>query len=65
MPYQVFVRNWWKDNPSWPNGLEPCPGKKHLLDTVSTEEEARERCREYNDSHNPGRYSRKAEFMGV
>ena len=29
---------------------------------VATIEEARQICKEYNDTHPPGRYSRKAEF---
>ena len=62
MAYEVFTRTWWADNPTWPNGLEPQMGRKHHLATVGTEEEAREICREYNSTHDPGRYSRKAEF---
>jgi len=43
MSYSVFTRVWWKDNPSWPNGLEPYAGApKHYLDRhVETEQEAR------------------------
>ena len=64
MSYRVFVRNWWKENPSWPNGLEPDPtANKHTLNSrVETEEEAREIAQEYNRTHKPGRLSRKAEF---
>ncbi len=64
MSYSVFTRVWWKDNPSWPNGLEPYAGApKHYLDRhVETEQEARTMCREWNAKHKPGRYSRKAEF---
>jgi hypothetical protein len=61
--YRVFVRNWWRQNPSWPAGLEPDPGaRKTTLARVSTEEEAQELCRQYNDTHKPGRLSRKAEY---
>ena len=60
--YRVFVRNWWRDNPNYPNGLEPSPGRKYTLDYVYTEKEARNMCREYNNTHNPGRLSRKAEY---
>lgn len=62
--YSVFVRNWWKDNPAWPNGLEPdarAP-KRYLARDVKTEDEARRLAREYNAKHKPGRHSRKAEF---
>ena len=59
----VFTRNWWKPNPSWPNGLEPAPtAHKKYLAYGLTEEEARAYCQEYNDTHDPGRLSRKAEF---
>lgn len=61
--YDVFVRDWWKKNPEWPNGREPCAGPKHYLHRrVKTEEEARRICKEYNASHDPGPMSRKAEF---
>jgi hypothetical protein len=26
--YRVFVRTWWAVNPAWPDGLEPCPGRR-------------------------------------
>lgn len=62
--YRCFTRVWWQDNPSWPNGLEPYPTapKTTLRNNVETEEEARFICRAYNDTHEPGRYSRKAEY---
>ena len=62
--YRVFVRNWWKHNPSWPNGLEPngSARKTTLKKNVRTEGEARDICRVYNANHNPGRLSRKAEY---
>ena len=64
MAYKVFVRNWWKHNPSWPNGREPDPtAQKTTLGVYDTEEEARERCRAYNDTHEPGKLSRKAEYQ--
>ena len=53
MSYSVFTRVWWKDNPS----------PKHYLDRhFETEKEARAFCREWNEEHDPGRYSRKAEY---
>jgi hypothetical protein len=62
MAYNVFHRTWWKENPSWPNGLEPGAGKKMAIGEADTEDEAREMCREWNKAHKPGRYSDKAEF---
>lgn len=61
--YKVFVRNWWRKE----NGkLVPDPGARKLtLDYVSTENEAREICRDYNNSHNPGELSRKAEYTSI
>ena len=61
--YRVFTRNWRRANPSYPNGLEPSPGRKYTLDWVYTEQEARAMCKEYNDTHEAGRLSRKAEYM--
>ena len=61
--YKVFVRDWWRENRSWPNGLEPCPGEEEILEeNIETEEEALAIAQEYNRTHEPGRYSRKAEF---
>lgn len=61
--YRVFVRNWWKNNPSYPNGLEPCAGRKTTIKkNVATEDQARSICQVYNANHDPGRLSRKAEY---
>lgn len=60
--YNVFVRNWWRRNPAWPDGLEPYPGRKRYLRRGLTYAEARRMCIDYNDTHKPGRLSRKAEF---
>lgn len=62
--YRVFTRTWWKRNPAWPSGLEPCPGRKRVLRRGLTLEEARKMCQEWNSSHKPGKLSRKAEFEG-
>lgn len=64
MSFKVFVRNWWKENPNWPNGLEPdsTATKTTLVKRVETEKEAREICKRYNDTHEAGRLSRKAEY---
>ena len=29
--YNVFTRTWWRKNPDWPNGLEPCIGPKTYI----------------------------------
>ena len=61
--YKVFTRTWWKENPEWPDGLEPGPGHKcTIARNISTEEEARRIARNYNDTHDPGRLSKKAEY---
>ncbi|GAF74376.1 unnamed protein product [marine sediment metagenome] len=61
--YKVFVRNWWKRNPTWPDGREPSPGRQHTLQKrIKTEEEARAICKRYNATHEPGFLSRKAEY---
>ena len=63
MAYRVFTRTWWRDNPSYPKGLEPCSGRKHTLRRrVETEAEARQICKDYNQTHKPGRLTRKAEY---
>ena len=42
--YKVFTRAWWRDNPKWPNGLEPHAGPKRTICYASTEREARAIC---------------------
>ncbi len=62
--YHVFTRTWWIRNPAWPNGREPGAGRKTTLQrNVQTETEARAICKRYNDSHNPGPLSGKAEYQ--
>jgi len=61
--YRVFTRTWWRDNPDWPDGLEPSLGRKTTLAKRVSFEEARRIARKYNATHEPGRLSRKAEFM--
>ena len=61
--YKVFTRTWWRRNPSWPGGREPGAGRKYtIVKNVQTEEEARQICKQYNDTHDPGFLSRKAEY---
>lgn len=60
--YDVFHRTWWKENPSWPKGLEPCPGERHYLARNVSYSIARQMCKEWNSENEPGRLSDKAEF---
>jgi hypothetical protein len=63
MTFTVFHRTWWRENPEWPDGLEPHAGKRTIIArNIETESEAREICRKWNATHKPGRLSRKAEF---
>lgn len=66
--YKVFTRVWWRDagpgEPGWPNGLVPYPGApKRTLARGMTYTEAQAFAQEWNRTHKPGRFSRKAEFM--
>jgi hypothetical protein len=63
--YNVFVRNWWRRNPSWPGGREPGAGRKTYLNRGVSWADARRICQEYNETHDPGFLSRKAEFEAV
>ena len=60
--YRVFHRVWWKENPAYPNSLEPHAGRKTTIRIVDSVSEARAMCKVWNANHNPGKYSRKAEF---
>lgn len=63
MAYRCFTRTWWRRNPSWPNGREPSPGRKHTIARrVETIADAQRICRAYNETHDPGPLNRKAEF---
>mgnify|MGYP003123771928 FL=1 len=46
--YSIFHREWWKENPAWPNGLEPCIGEPSKIGEADTKAEAREMCRKWN-----------------
>ena len=60
--YRVFTRTWWRNNPAWPKGLEPCPGRQTTIAKNCTYDEARSIAQVWNLNHKPGRLSRKAEF---
>ena len=60
--YDVFHRTWWKENPAWPDGLEPCPGKRTYLAQHVTYADSQEIVAAYARTHSPGRLSRKAEI---
>lgn len=66
--YNVFVRDWWKYSRAQcrPRTLVPHPTarKTYLAHNVS-EAEALRLCREYNSTHDPGLFSRKAEYERV
>lgn len=59
--YTVFVRDWWHYDAR--GKLQPCGATDpETLATGLTWAEARAMCDEYNESHDPGPLSRKAEF---
>lgn len=61
--YRVYVRNGWRDNSALEIGLEFDPdAHKQILDYVATQEEAFAVSKHYNDTHEPGRFSRRAEY---
>jgi hypothetical protein len=60
--YNVFHRTWWKPNPKWPNGKEPHAGEKHYLLHNVDEESAVDFCKEWNERHDAGWLSDKAEY---
>jgi len=61
--YEVFSRNWWRIE----NGKrvpDPSAYKTHIA-YVNTQEEARALCKEYNEEHEEGELSNKAEYQSV
>ena len=60
--WAVFQRTWWRYAFGTPNGIEPGAGKKHYLARQCTYDEARRIAFDYNQSHDPGPLSRKAEI---
>lgn len=66
--FRCFTRNWWVDNPTWPNGLEPAnlgETRKTYRATFASLESARAFCQGWNKAHNPGKYSNKCEFEEI
>lgn len=67
--YEVFVRDWWREPANeherqmYGDGLVPYPGAPaRRIARGCTAAEAKSVAREYNETHKPGRYSRKAEW---
>jgi hypothetical protein len=62
--YHVFTRSWWKivKGQYGQTSRVPYMGRKTTLAHVNTEQQARAICKQYNESHNPGPTSRKAEY---
>ena len=60
----VFIRNWykWQYNQYGQKTRVPHAGRKVYLVRGVSEQEARRICGQYNDTHNPGPLSRKAEY---
>jgi len=60
MKYTIFIRNLWKENRDWPNGLEPDgPARKRKIGTADTTEEAREKCAEWMATHQFSKQERR------
>ena len=57
--YRTFTRTWWVDNPSWPNGLEPYPGRKQYLAKFDNETDARHYAMSWNRIQGPERSKRQ------
>ena len=60
--YRVFTRTWWRENPSYPDGLEAEVGHKTCIGKRMTEDEARAFAHKWNLTHEPGRLSLRAEY---
>ena len=63
--YTIFKRAWWREEKDryGMKKLVPNPGARRItIAHVETEAEARQWCKEWNDSHDPGKTSIKAEY---
>lgn len=65
MSYKTFTRTWWRENTSYPNGLEPHAGRKKYWGRYQLESEARTACHNYNATHEAGKLSKKMEYEEV
>lgn len=64
--YQIFHRKWWKHNEDWPDAKEPSAGEtKYKIGYAETEEQARKMCKEWNETHEEGKYSDRAEYTSI
>ncbi len=62
MRYHVFHRTWWTKNSAYPNGLEPCAGKRATITYTRTELEAQAACKQWCAKYKLGPLSDKAEY---
>ena len=62
--YRVFTRNWWRIEKNGQK-VPASDARKYTLCHTNSEAMARAACREYNDTHDPGPLSRKAEYIEV
>ena len=60
--FEVFHRTWWRLNEDWPDGREPGVGRAYHVGWATTEAEARDMCKAWNDAHRPGLLSDRAEY---
>lgn len=61
--YRCFTRNWWRRDRFGLKVRDLETRKAYLPGArYATEEEAIERCTQWNSAHNPGDLSRKAEY---
>lgn len=64
--FKIFTRNWWRENPDWPDGREPdASGRKTTIGYAENEDMARQVCRDWNKTHDEGKLSRRAEFTKI
>ena len=61
--YNVFTRNWYTWGYENGKRVKICrAGRKSYIKRGVTRDQARDICKVYNNNHNPGVLSRKAEF---
>ena len=62
--FEVFIRDWWKIDSNGNKIPYPDAPKTHVS-YEDTQDDARAKCKEYNDNHHEGDLSRKAEYRSV